>query len=614
MTFDQIFLLGILAGVLGLFVWGKLRHDIVAMLGLLAAALGGQVQAQDVFSGFANAATVTVALVLVASRGLVNSGAVNMITRNLLPQVDSTTVHVGLLSGLGGALSSFMNNVGALAMLMPAAIQSARQANRPVSLLLMPLAYGSILGGLVTLIGTPPNIIIASLRKDVAGEPFGMFDFSPVGGVIALAGIVFVALVGWRLIPRGRQETPSGEELMNIGGYVTQARVPEDHALIGKRLRDLDNMMQELDAVILGVLRGGRRLDPAARTTLIRNGDIVLVRAGSEAISAALSKLDLRPPAPPSTEKDEGEAAVSGETAPDEAEDKPRLFGGPDVAVAEAVVTPDAHIAGRTPASLALRRHYGVNLLAVARQGRSLHEGLRGLRFQPGDVLLLEGDAERLNLAISDLHCLPLAARAIHGSRYHLAWLSIGLFGAAIAAATLGLASFPVALAAAVIGMVVTNIVPVRELYDDIDWSIVVLLGALIPLGGAMQETGTTAVIAGALSRMVDGYPAVVALIVVLVLTMTLSDVINNAATAVVMAPVAIDIAGRLNVNPDSFLMAVAIGASCAFLTPIGHQNNALIMGPGGYRFGDYWRMGLPLEILIVAVATPMLLWVWPLA
>jgi di/tricarboxylate transporter len=228
-------------------------------------------------------------------------------------------------------------------------------------------------------------------------------------------------------------------------------------------------------------------------------------------------------------------------------------------------------------------------------------------------VLLLEGDSDHLPLAISGLDCLPLASRPIQGSRFHLAWLAIALFGAAIAAATLGLLSFTIALAITVIAMVLTNIVPVRELYDDIDWSIVVLLGAMIPVGQAMQATGTTSLIAEALSALVGGYPAVVALVVVLVLTMTLSDVINNAATAVVMAPIAIDLAGRLNASADTFLMAVAIGASCAFLTPIGHQNNALIMGPGGYHFGDYWRMGLPLEILIVAVATPMLLWIWPL-
>ena len=610
MTFDQIFLLCVLVAVLGLFIWGRLRHDIVAMLALLATAVGGQIQPQDVFSGFASAATVTVALVLVASRGLVNSGAVNMIARNVLPPVESTTVHVGLLSGVAGALSSFMNNVGALALLMPAALQSAKQAKRPASLLLMPLAFGSILGGLVTLIGTPPNIIIAAIRGETTGHPFTMFDFAPVGGAIAVAGILFVALVGWRLIPSGRTETPSSDELMNIGDYVTEARIPDDHALIGSRLRNLDELMSEQDAVILGVLRGARRLDPATRSTLIRSGDILLIRAGSDAINAALWALELRPSTPPS------EADEPADNIPDDptgSGDEKKIFGGPDVAIAEAVVKPTADIVGRTPASLTLRKRYGVNLLAVARQGRSLHEGLRSLTFEPGDVLLLEGDSERLPLAISRLDCLPLAARPIQGSRFHLAWLAIALFGAAIVAATLGLLSFTIALAITVIAMVLTNIVPVRELYDDIDWSIVVLLGAMIPVGQAMQATGTTSVIAEALSALVGGYPAVVALVVVLVLTMTLSDVINNAATTVVMAPIAIDLAGRLNASADTFLMAVAIGASCAFLTPIGHQNNALIMGPGGYHFGDYWRMGLPLEILIVAVATPMLLWIWPL-
>lgn len=299
MTYDQIFMLCVLATVLGLFVWGRLRHDIVAMIALLATAIGGQVQAVEVFSGFASAATVTVALVLVASRGLVNSGAVNMIARNLLPPVKSTTVHVGLLSGVAGTLSGFMNNVGALALLMPAALQSAKQAGRPASLLLMPLAFGSILGGLVTLIGTPPNIIIAAIRGEETGTPFAMFDFAPVGGAVAVTGILFVALLGWRLIPASRSETPSSEELMNIGEYVTEARIPDDHALVGKRLRELDDMVAEQDAAILGVMRGTRRLDPAARSTMMQSGDIILIRAESDSVNAALSALALRPPAPP---------------------------------------------------------------------------------------------------------------------------------------------------------------------------------------------------------------------------------------------------------------------------------------------------------------------------
>jgi di/tricarboxylate transporter len=320
----------------------------------------------------------------------------------------------------------------------------------------------------------------------------------------------------------------------------------------------------------------------------------------------------------PEGEEASGKKADTADKTEGEAEDtqtrRPVLFGGTDVAIAEAVVQPRSRIVGRTANELSLRTQYGVNLLAVSRQGTPFRGPLRSFRFRTGDVLLLEGDPNRLGQIIGTLGCLPLAERSIQGSRIHMIWLSIGVFGAAIAASTAGLLSFPVALAIAVVAMVLLDILPVRELYDGIDWSVVVLLGAMIPVGQALQDTGTTTVIAHILSAAVAGLPAAVALAVVLVLTMSLSDVINNAATAVVMAPVAVGLANQLDANPDSFLMAVAIGASCAFLTPIGHQNNALIMGAGGYRFGDYWRMGLPLEILIVAVAIPMLLWVWPLA
>jgi len=610
-TFAQGFVLALLVAVFGVFVWGRLRHDVVAILALLAATAAGTVPAGEVFSGFANPATVTVALVLVASRGLVNSGAIGMITRHL-PTLEEPAAHVGLLSAIGGALSSFMNNVGALALLMPAALQSAARVGRSPAVLLMPLAFGSILGGLVTLIGTPPNIIIASIREDLTGTPFSMFDYTPVGGVIALAGIAFVALVGWRLIPRTHGARTTADRLFDIENYITEAKIPEGHALSGKLLLELDEIVTEYDAIILGVMRGDHRIDPAMRRTHMRPGDTLLIEAGPEALSSVLTALDLRPA--PSEAADEEAARESAGKNGAKGKKRQRLLGGPEVAITEAVVRPGSRIAGRSTTELRLRARYGVNLLAVAREGQPFRGGLRAFRFRPGDVLLLEGDPERLTEVISIIGCLPLADRNIPRVRHETPWIAIGLFAAAIAATTMGLTSFPVALAAAVAGMVLLNIVPVRELYDHIDWSIVVLLGAMIPLGGAMQSTGATALVANSLSALVTAYPPVVGLVVILVVTMTLSDVINNAATAVVMAPIAAGLAVSLGVNPDTFLMAVAVGASCAFLTPIGHQNNALIMGPGGYRFGDYWRMGLPLEILIVAVGTPMLLLVWPLS
>lgn len=612
MTFDQVFLLSLLAAVFALFIWGKLRHDIVAIMALLAATVAGQISMGGAFMGFASPATVTVALVLVVSRGLVNSGAVNLIARQFIPPVESATAHVGILSSLAGALSSFMNNVGALALLMPATLQSAAKAKRSPSVLLMPLAFGSILGGLVTLIGTPPNIIIASIREQMTGQAFSMFDFTPVGGVIAVTGIAFVALVGWRLIPHDSDGRTTASELFDMENYVTMAKIPEDHELIGKELRELDDLVREQDAVILGISRNDHRIDPAARRRPLRQDDLLLIEAGPDALNACLSVLNLRPPVPQS---DEEESPEQNDSDAEEAKKRrPVLLGGTDVAIAEAVVQPGSRLSGRTSNELSLRSTYGINLLAIARQGNPFRGRLGAFRFRTGDVLLIEGEPSRLNQIISTLGCLPLAERPIQGSKIHMAWLSMAVFGAAIAATTMGLVSFPIALAIAVVAMVMTDIVPVRELYDGIDWSVVVLLGAMIPVGQAMQDTGTTTVIAEALSGLVAGYPAVVALTIVLVLTMSLSDIINNAATAVVMAPIAVGIATQLNVNADCFLMAVAIGASCAFLTPIGHQNNALIMGPGGYKFGDYWRMGLPLEILIVIVAIPMLLWIWPLA
>jgi di/tricarboxylate transporter len=597
MTFDQTFLLGLLVAVLVLFVWGRWRYDVVAFGALLVATLAGTVPFADMFAGFGHPATVTVALVLIVSRGLQNSGAIQSIGK-LIPSGGSTSGHVGALAAIGGALSAVMNNVGALALLMPAALQSAAKAARPPALLLMPLSFGSILGGLVTLIGTPPNIIIATYRGETTGESFGMFDFTPVGGAAALAGILFVALVGWRLVPESRRARMSARELFEIESYLSEAVVEEKSPMIGKTLSEADDLAEEEDALVVGLIRGDRRIEHGHRREVVQEGDVLVLETGPDALSAVHTALHLHPA--DMVKKRQKEAAL------------PKTESG-DIGLTEAVVLPKSHIIGRTLEMLRLRRRHGVNLLAVSRQGRPYRGRLREFRFQAGDVLLLEGDPERLPSVIGSVGCLPLAERGLHIQRQRHGLLAIGIFVAAVAAASFGLVSLPAAFAAAVALMVVINIVPVREIYDAVDWPVIVLLGAMIPVGGALEASGATAVIANGLVDISAGLPAWVILTLVLVVTMTLSDIMNNAATAVVMAPISVGIADRLSVNPDSFLMAVAIGASCAFLTPIGHQNNTLILGPGGYKFGDYWRMGLPLEVIIVIVAIPMLLWVWPL-
>jgi di/tricarboxylate transporter len=592
MTAEQLFLVALLACVLAAFAWGRVRYDIVAFVALLVAALMELVPVTHVFSGFGHPATVTVALVLVLGRGLQNAGAVDFVTRRLVPSAASATRQVATLSGMASALSAVMNNVGALVLLMPVALQAAAKSKLSPAILLMPLSFATILGGITTLIGTPPNIIVASFRGQSAGEPFAMFDFAPVGVLVAVAGVAFIVLIGWRLIPTERRAKLSPKDLFDIEAYISELTVPEKTRAVGKTLDELDQVATQHDAAILHLIRRSQRIDRGGRREAVRAGDVLVVEAGPDALDALLSALELK---------------VRGRR-----DKKGGLFGSEE-SVSEAVVPPRSRVVGRTVASLALPQRHGVNLLAVSRQGKSLSQRLANVRLEAGDVLLLEGESERLSETIVALGGLPLAGRGLQRFQPRRAGMAIVIFAGAILAAMLGLLTLPVALAVAAASMVLAGIVSPREIYDSIDWTVVVLIGAMLPLGEALQVTGTTRAFAQGLLALSSDVSPVVLLALVMIITMALSDVMNNAATAVVMSPIALGVAEQLGVNADAFLMAVAIGSSCAFLTPIGHQNNILILGPGGYRFGDYWRMGLPLEMLVLAVSIPMLVWVWPL-
>ena len=593
MTAAQATIFGLLAGVLVLFIWGRWRYDIIALAALLAAVVTGLVPAGDAFLGFGHPATVTVAMVLIMSRALSNAGVIDMISRHVNLAAERVMLQIGALSSLGAVLSTVMNNVGALALLMPVALQAARKVKRSPALLLMPLSFGSILGGLVTMIGTPPNIIIATFRDKSAGEPFGMFDFTPVGAVVALVGLAFIATVGWRLIPASRRKTLSAAELFDLEDYVSEVSVPEGSPIVDKTMLEIEDMIEGIDALIVGVIRKGRRGFGVARREPVKAGDLLVIEASPENIDGLIKDLGLE---------------MVGVEGP-----KTNLLVADDVALMEAVVPPRSRIERRSANQMRLRRRYGVNLLGVSRQGRPIRQRIQSLALRAGDVLLLQGDAERLPEVIAAIGCLPLAGRGLQMGRGHQAWFCGGLFIAAIAAATSGLMSFPIAISIAVAVVALLKIVPPREIYESVDWPVVVMLGAMIPVGEALETTGATGLIAGGIVDLAGDASPVIILALLMVVTMTLSDIMNNAATAVVTAPVAVAIADQLGANPDPFLMTVAVAASCAFLTPIGHQNNMLIMGPGGYRFGDYWRMGLPLEVIIVCVSIPMILWVWPL-
>jgi di/tricarboxylate transporter len=587
---DQVILFCLLGVVFGLLVWGKIRYDLVAFGALIIAIVIGVVPQEEAFAGFGHHATVIIALVLIVSRGLSNSGAIELIARHVIDGGRSLFMHISVMSGVSAILSAVMNNVAALALLMPIDMQAAKKAKRNVRLSLMPLSFASILGGMITLIGTQPNIIIASFREQAMGEPFGMFDFSPVGAVTALAGVIFIVLVGWRLIPVADSDDGKPEQPLPHEDYIAEVRVAAESTVIGRRVRDLDAETDEADVVIVGLVRKGKRLPGRARREEIRQGDILVIEADAEHIDAFVGAFKLEYVG---SEKYVGQAAEG-------------------LVLIEAVVPENARIEGRSAFSLRLLYRHGITLLGVSRRGRTFRERVRKLDTHAGDVLLLLGPAERLDDVVKWLGCLPLQERDLQVVQRHKAWIAVASFALAIAAATSGIIHLPEALALVCMVMVGFNIVPLKELYTSIEWPVIVLLGSMIPIGSALEASGGTALIAQQIIDFAEGYGPVIVLTLLMIVTMTLSDVLNNTATTVIAAPIAIDIANRLSVNPDPFLMAVAIAASCAFLTPIGHKNNTLIMGPGGYRFGDYWRMGLPLEVIVIVVSIPMLLIVWP--
>jgi di/tricarboxylate transporter len=591
-TTDQILLFGLFGLVFAMLLWGKWRYDLIAFTALLIGVVIGAVPTEGAFDGFGHPATIIVALVLVVSRGLTNSGAIYLITRNLVDSSRALGAHITIMGGIGAALSAFMNNVAALALLMPVDIQTAKKAKRTARLSLMPLSFATILGGMVTLIGTPPNIIIASFRGEALGQPFLMFDFAPVGLVCAIAGLAFVATVGWRLIPKTPEDDDPSAKLTDLGDYVAEIKVPEDSPAIGKRVTELDDEAEKADVAIIGLVRAGRRLYGAARHAFIEAGDALVVEAGPEAIDEFRTALKLEYDG----DKRREIAAV-----------------GEGLSLMEVVATDRARIVGRSALALQLLRRHGVTLLGISRRGRRITERVRRTTVETGDILLLLGPTERLGDVATWLGCLPLAERGLTVTQSEKAYIAAGIFAAAITAASFGLIYLPIALGCVVALYIFTGIVPVRDVYDHVEWPVVVLLGSMIPLGAALEQAGGTGLIAGGIVTLTEGLPAWVVLTVLMAVTMTLSDVLNNTATTIIAAPIAINIAEALGVSADPFLMAVAVAASCAFLTPIGHKNNTLILGPGGYRFGDYWRMGLPLEVIVLVAGVPAIMLFWPL-
>jgi di/tricarboxylate transporter len=594
MTVQQLFVFAVLVATLAMFIWNRWRYDVVAATALLVVAIAGIVPPGEVFSGFGHPAVITVAAVLVLSRGLMNAGVVDMIARLLWRVGENPMAQVAALTGIVALLSAFMNNVGALALLMPVAITISRRRNNPQSMLLMPLAFGSLLGGMLTLIGTPPNIILAAYRAETGAEAFRMFDFLPVGGAVALAGVVFISLVGWRLVPR-RTRAASAEDLFDISDYIAEVLIPADSRFANRSLQDLMSAVQEeAEVLVLGLFRGELRESMPPMFVTLRAGDILLVEVDSDGLRTLLDVAD-------------AELVDGGSGAKSRAQQDAQALD-----LREVIVTAESPLVRTTVVAHDMRRRFGVNIIAVARQGGQLREAIKDIRFEVGDILLVQGPLEAMSAACSELLCLPLADRDLRFGRPRKLLLTIGLFGGALALAAVGALPAAIALSAGAIAMILTGIISPAQAYNSLDLPVVVLLAAMIPVGEALESSGGAQLIADSLAAMA-GATTVAGMLTVLMLgTMLLSNVVNNAAAAILVAPIAIDLSGTIGVSADPFLMSVAVGASAAFLTPIGHQSNTLVMTPGGYRFGDYWRLGLPVSIIVVLVAVPLIMRVWP--
>jgi di/tricarboxylate transporter len=603
---DQAIVFTTLTAALVLFIWGRPRYDLVAVLSLLAVVVTGIVPAKEAFNGMGHPAVVTVAGVLVISRGLTKAGIVTLMASWLERFGSNVYLQIGSLVGLVTIASGLMNNVGALALTMPLAIGMATRAGRSPSYYLIPIAFGSLLGGMTTLIGTPPNLIISGFREQLFGEGYGMFAFLPVGGLTALAGVVFLSFVGWKLIPV-RKGQASPDDLFHIEDYLVEIRVPEDSDFIGQSIEAVP-AFHETDTVYVGLSRGGTGFIhlPASHEEL-KAGDVILIEADKETLETFLRNTAFEL----AGSRDFSAEVVARVQHPEEA--PPKSADRAHMDVQEAVVRSNSRLAGRNVREVNLRTRFGVNLLAVARQGERVPSLLKDVRFKPGDILLIQGDADTIADAMTRLGCIPLFPRPVSVGAPRGTFLAAAIFTAAILLTSLEVLPVQIALTLAALAMILTRIIPIRDLYTSVEWPVIVLLGAMMPLGEALEATGGAATVAEALLAVGAGLPSVVTLGLLFVVTMILSNIINNAAAAVLMAPIAIGIAKTLGVSADPFLMATCIACSSPFLTPIGHQSCTLVMGPGGYRFGDYWRLGLPLSILVMLAAIPLVLVFWPL-
>jgi di/tricarboxylate transporter len=589
-TLPQASSFAVIGLLLALFLWNRWRYDVVALIGLLAAVATGIVPPDRAFRGFSNPLLPLIASALVLSAAMAKSGMVERLLRLLAPLLRSSNRAVLVLAGVVGLLSAVMKNIGALAIFLPVAMQAAERNRRPVSELLMPLAFSSLLGGMMTLIGTSPNLIISSMRQELVGRPSAMFDFLPVGAGLFAAGLLFLTF-GWRLIPRDRRGARLPETAFRVEDVMAEARLPAETPFVGRTVAELEDLA-EGDVTVAAIIReSSRRYVPSGHWRLFPD-DVLVLEGDPPALDSLVAHAGLE---------------LVGSKDVDE-----KALRSAEVVPVEAVVSAGSPLIGASPIELRLRERYGVSLLAISRRGRRLATRLRRAKFQLGDVVVLQGSAAAMPETLAALRCLPLAERGLRLGRPRNALLPVLALAAAVTLAASGLVPPAIAFTGAALMPVLFGVLTLREAYDGIDWPILVLLGAMIPVGEAVHNTGGAELVAQWLFPVASHLPVLVVVAMLILVTMLVTPLMHHAAAVFVMAPIAASLASRLGLHPDAFLMAVAVGAGSDFLTPIGHQCNTLVMGPGGYRFGDYWRLGLPISLMVVVCGAPLIAAVWP--
>jgi len=590
MTLPQILSLAMLAAMMALFVWGRFRYDITAILALLAALALGIVKPKDAFTGFSDDIVIIVGSALVISGAVQRSGLIESALALIGGRVTRVRSQLIVLTASVGITSALVKNVGALAMLMPAAFQMAKKNNASPSVFLMPMSFASLLGGLMTLVGTSPNIIVSRVREQMTGQPFRMFDYLPTGLGLLVVGLVFLRF-GYRLLPRDRRAAATMSEAIDISAYVTEAKIPAGSSAIDETVR-MFTERHEKEIKLTGLIRRGKRTMPRAGTRL-REEDVLILEGEPDVLERVIARDKL---------------ALAGQDR-----DVPEDSKDDEVGVSEAVIGTNSALIGTTAKRLHLQQRYGVNLIAVSRQGKRLTQKLGETVLAAGDVIVLQGPLPLLPERLRDLGALPLAQRSIRLGNSGRGWLPIVILAVAMAATAIGYVPVAVAFFAAAGLVIATGALPVRDAYDHVEWPILIMLGALIPVSDSLRTTGASQIIATWLAHVAATLPAWGAVALILVAAMAVTPFLNNAATVLVMAPISAVFAHDLGYRPEAFLIATAMGAGCDFLTPIGHQCNTLVFGPGGYRFSDYARLGAPLSLLVVLVGTPLVLWTWPL-